>query len=88
MKDPNVKSISNKLVIKKNKRVLDNNNQFNYVFEWYDNQTIVMKEILKISANEYNLPEESYDINELIDHKIDCCLDIDKSNFVVETVDL
>lgn len=88
MKDPNVKSNATKLIIKKNKRVLDKNDQFNYVFEWYDNETLVMKELIKLESDEYNMPVESYDVNDLIAHKRDCCLTINPSTFVVENVDL
>ena len=88
MTDADRKKVATKLVIKKNKRVLDKNDQFNYVFEWSNNNQIVMKEVLKIASDEYNLPIEDYDLNDIILHKIDCCLTIDRSSFVVQEVEL
>ena len=88
MTDADTKKVATKLTIKKNKRVLDKNNQFNYVFEWYNGNKIVMKEIVKIASDEYNLPIEDYDVNEMIEHKEYCCLTINKSSFVVQEVEL
>jgi hypothetical protein len=49
---------------------------------------IIYSEIRKIDTDEMNLPRETYLIDELVDHKINCCLDIDKATFTVEEVNV
>lgn len=73
-----IKKDCDTLRIVKNKNVIDRQGFFNYVFEWRNGEEIVMKEIMKLVANEYNQPVENYDIGDLIEHKKVCCLNIDQ----------
>jgi hypothetical protein len=77
-----------KLKITKNQRIVDASNLYTYKFEWMNGDNIIYSEIRKIDTDEMNLPRETYLIDELVDHKINCCLDIDKSTFTVEEVNV
>jgi hypothetical protein len=78
------KKPATRLVIKKNKRVVDSQNHFTYRFEWYNNDQLLYREIRKLNTDDFMTPIEDYDVDELIDHKIICCLIIDKTTFVVD----
>lgn len=81
-----IKKQCNFLKIVKNKRTIGLDGKFNYVFEWCYDDTILIKEVYKISLNEYNLPIENYDLNEMIEHKNHCCLIIDDINIIEEEI--
>jgi hypothetical protein len=81
-----MKSNANKLIIVKNGHFVDEYRMFTYTFKWYLDDEIIMQETRKIDIDEQGLPIERYSIDELVNHKIDCCLDIDKDNFTVEEV--
>jgi hypothetical protein len=76
------------LKITKNKRVADRDNMFTYMFEWINGDVLVWKEIRKISADELMLPLENYDVEEIILHKQECCMLIDRESLIIETVEL
>lgn len=82
MKKKNV----NKLKIVKNKKSTDSSGMFNYVFEWFDEDEMVLQEVKKIMADIYNMPVENFNLEEIIKHKKDCCLIIDDLN--IEEVEL
>ena len=77
-----------KLKIYKNKQDIDQDNMLTYKFEWVNDNNIVMLELLKIQLDEFKNPIESYDLDAMIAHKQQCCLEIDNSTFVVETIEL
>jgi hypothetical protein len=81
-----IKKDCDTLRIVKNKRVMDRDKSFNYIFEWRNGNTLVIKEIIKVMANEYYLPVEQYDIADMIEHKKHCCLNIDQ--ITVEEVEI
>lgn len=81
-----IKKNVNKLKIVKNKKSTDSNGMFNYVFEWFDNDEMILQEVRKIMADIYNTPVENFDIEELINHKKDCCMIIDEIN--IEEIEL
>lgn len=83
-----IKKSVNRLVITKNKRTTDKDNLFTYMFEWKNNDDIIWKELLKISADEMLLPVENYDIEEIIAHKQQCCMNIDRESLVIENVEI
>tara|TARA_B100000686_G_scaffold77854_1_gene83880 strand:+ start:1347 stop:1628 length:282 start_codon:yes stop_codon:yes gene_type:complete len=62
-----------KLKLVKNKRVAipQNNNAFafRYIFEWYNGTTKVNSEKILIPADEYLLPVEDYDMDEILEQK-------------------
>ena len=74
----------NKLTIVKNQRVLNSSNQFKYTFEWKYDDKILIKESICLPADDYNLPIENYNIDELIEHKKHCCLEIE--DIIVEEI--
>lgn len=80
------KSKVSKLKIVKNKKSTDSSGMFNYVFEWYDEDQMILQEVRKIMADIYNMPVENFDLEELINHKKDCCMIIDDLN--IEEVEL
>jgi hypothetical protein len=82
MKKKNV----NKLKIVKNKKSTDSSGMFNYVFEWFDGDEMILQEVKKIMADIYNMPLENFDLEEIINHKKDCCMVIDALN--IEEVEL
>lgn len=75
-----------KLKITKNKKTTDNNGQFNYVFDWLDGEELVLQEVKKIMADIYNLPIEDFNLEDIIDHKKYCCMDIETLN--IEEVEI
>jgi len=76
----------NLLRIVKNKKVLNPEKSFNYVFEWYNDDELLRKEVYKVSVDEYNMPIEDYDTTEMIEHKKDCCMIIEDIN--IEEVEI
>jgi hypothetical protein len=83
-----IKKTVTSLKITKNKRVANRDNMFTYMFEWINGDVVVWKEIRKISSDEMMLPLEIYDIEELIAHKQECCMLIDRASFIIETVEV
>ena len=77
-----------KLKIYKNKRVADRDNLFNYVFEWISGDTVVWKETMKMSADELMQPIESYNLDDIIKHKQECCMVIDPATLIIETIEI
>jgi len=77
-----------KLIIRKNKRVVDRDNHFTYVFEWYSGDEIIYREPRKINSDDAMTPMEIYDIDEIIAHKVECCMNIDPKTFVVEEIEI
>lgn len=77
-----MKPTATRLLIRKNNDI-DTHDQVTYRFEWYDGQNLLFREILKLDTADGS-PVEHYDINNMIDHKIHCCLTIDKTTFTVE----
>jgi hypothetical protein len=78
-----MKPKANKLIINK---PLDRNNGFYaYVFNWMFEDTLLIQEIRLVedSSKSFN---ELFDINDLIQHKIQCCLEIDNTDFNVNEV--
>jgi hypothetical protein len=78
-----MKPKANKLIINK---PLDRNNGFYaYVFNWMFEDTLLIQEIRLVedSSKSFN---ELFDINDLIQHKIQCCLEIDTTDFNVNEV--
>jgi hypothetical protein len=69
-----------KVKIFKNKRVLDSNDQFTYVLEFYLKEELIHKVQVKLNANEYMLPDEdSYAIVPILEQlKFSHEFDIDK----------
>lgn len=68
------------LKITKNKKSTDANGQFNYVFDWFDGDELVFQEVRKIMADIYNLPVEDFNLEDIIDHKKHCCMNIETLN--------
>ncbi len=62
-----------KLKLVKNKRVAIPQNHnvyaFRYTFEWYNGTTKVNSEKLLVPADEYLLPDEDYDMDDIIEQK-------------------
>lgn len=83
-----IKHTVTKLKITKNKRTTDKDNMFTYMFTFINDETVVWKEILKISADEMMLPVENYDVEEIIAHKQKCCMIIDRETLIIETVEV
>jgi hypothetical protein len=81
-----IKKKVNKLKITKNKKATDSNGQFSYVFDWYNDDEMVLQEVRKLMADIYNIPIENFDIADLIDHKKHCCMDIEAIN--IEEVEI
>jgi hypothetical protein len=83
-----MKPIVNKLKIIKNTRVLTSERHFVYKFEWYNNDTLLLSELRQIQASELNLPMESYEIQELVEHKNICCFTIDINTLLIDEVEV
>jgi hypothetical protein len=83
-----IKKPVTKLKITKNKRIADKDNMFTYMFEWINGYTLVWKEILKIQADQMMLPVETYNLDDIISHKISCCMTIDPATLEIETIEL
>jgi hypothetical protein len=83
-----MKQDCNRLKIVKNKKTTDANGMFNYVFEWYQDNKMLYQEIHKIDADIYNTPIENYNIEDMIEHKQYCCLNIDPINIKIEETEL
>lgn len=75
---------ANKLIITKNTKIVDSNNLFTYKFEWCDGDMVQYTEIRKIESDEMIQPKETYDVNELKEHKIASGWDIE--DLSVETI--
>jgi hypothetical protein len=74
----------NKLIITKNTKLVDSNNLFTYKFQWYNDTDLVLSEIRKVESDEMMTPKETYDVEELKEHKISSGFEID--SLEVETV--
>jgi len=83
-----MKKPCNKLKIIKNKKSIDLNGHFDYMFEWYNNKKLLFEELKKIQADDHNLPIENYDLKEIIEHKQYCCFEIDTKNIIIEQIEL
>jgi uncharacterized Fe-S cluster-containing protein len=77
-----------KLIIRKNKRVVDRDNHFTYVFDWYSGDQLVYREPRKMNCDELMMPVELYDLDEVLAHKIECCMNIDLKTFIIEEVEV
>lgn len=60
----------NKLIIFKDKN-LDENNLMTYHCQWFYNENLIYEEIRKVDEN------KDLDIDDIIDHKKQCCLNIE-----------
>ena len=81
-----MKQQSNKLQVIKYLNSLNADRHFTYKFRWMLDDVIVTENTMLIQCDDNNKPIEIYNTDDMIDHKIYCCLDIDKSNFIVEEV--
>lgn len=60
----------NRVIVYKNKTVMNNDNLFLYVCKWMNDDNMILSENILIDPNEFNRPDDSkFDINELINHK-------------------
>jgi len=83
-----MKPLVNRLKIIKNIRVITSDRHFVYKFEWYNNDDLLLFEIRQIQASDLNLPLESYNIQELVNHKNLCCFSIDINTLFIEEVEV
>jgi len=83
-----IKQPVNKLKITKNKTTTDKDNMFTYMFTYLNNDVVVWKEIRKIPSDEMMLPVENFNVEEIIAHKQQCCMTIDRESLVIETVEV
>jgi|688.fasta_scaffold01939_22 hypothetical protein len=81
-----MKKPCNRLKIAKNKIDVDSEGMFTYIFEWYNNEKLMIQEPYKIQSDNYGLPIENYNINEMIEHKQYCCLEIDSNTLKIEEI--
>jgi hypothetical protein len=88
MKNENGRDVVTKLVILKNKRILGADNHFVYAFDWYSGDEKVYRELKKVQADELLLPDERYNLEELIAHKIECSMDINRETLIIEEIDV
>lgn len=75
------------LRIVKNKKATNKDGDFVYVFEWSYQGEVSIQEKEILTADIYNRPIEHYNVQEMIDHKKHCCVEI-KPGFKIETVEL
>ncbi len=68
------KKYCNTLIITKKHSEISNNS-CKYIFEWKNKDITVLKEILLVDIDIKNDPI-NFNLNELIEHKKYCCLDI------------
>lgn len=73
-----MKQLCNKLKIIKNQNDIDVNRLMTYIFEWYNDETLILQEIRKIDIDHYNQPIENYNIDDMVQHKKHCCFEIDE----------
>ena len=73
-----MKQLCNKLKIIKNQNDIDVNRLMTYIFEWYNDETLILQEIRKIDIDSNNQPIENYNIDDLVQHKKYCCFEIDE----------
>ena len=83
-----MKPIINKLKIIKNKRVMNPDRHFVYKFEWYNANELVYSEMRLIQSDDMNLPEENYNIQEMVEHKNFCCATIDYNTMIFEEIEV
>jgi hypothetical protein len=74
----------NKLIITKNTKVVDSNNLFTYKFQWLNDGENVVTEIRKIESDDMMQPKETYDVEDLKEHKISSGFEI--TDLAVETI--
>jgi len=83
-----IKKNCNRLKIIKNKINIDSEKMFTYIFEWCDDDKLIIQELYKIQTDFYNNAIENYNINELILHKQYCCLEINLNTIKIEEVEI
>lgn len=76
----------NKLLIIKDLKSTDTTKMFSYVFNWMDGEEVIISEIKKIHKDSFGNPVEDYILDDLVNHKINCCLNINIENFIIETL--
>jgi hypothetical protein len=81
-----MKPQSNKLQVIKYLNSLNADRHFTYQFRWMLDDLVVTENAMLIQCDDNNQPMEIYNTEDMIDHKIYCCLDIDKNNFIFEVI--
>ena len=81
-----MKRQSNKLQVIKYLNNLNADRHFTYMFRWMLDDVVVTENTMLIQCDDHHQPMEIYNTNDMIDHKIYCCLDIDKNNFTLEEI--
>jgi hypothetical protein len=79
-----------KLVIKKNRRVVGIDNHFSYLYEWYNNDNVlVLKEPRKVQADGLLLPDETiHDLEAHIAQKIQLGIVANRESLTIEEIDV